>query len=342
MYYDGTKLLSMLDIDGNVPEIIISNTNRTAGKTTFFNRYLIKNYLTKGKKFMLIFRHNNELKGVADSFFKDIEKLFFQGYVMSEKSQKNGTYIELFLNECSCGYAISLNSAEKIKKISHIFNDVEYMLFDEFQSINNDYLTNEVDKLISVHTSISRGRGEMKRFVKVIMLGNNISLLNPYYVALGISSRLNNAKYLRGKGYVCENIINSDALNAQKNSLFNQAFRNARMVKHEGENAYLNDNFSLIQNLNGKNTYVCTFKCCGVYYCIRNYTEENVLYVSKNCDTKYPVKLAATSSDIDAEYLLSTPNNNFLLLKLRKLFECGLFRFKDIECKESLLKLLSY
>ena len=37
-YYDGTKLLSMKDLDGNTPEIFMVTSNRTAGKTTYFNR----------------------------------------------------------------------------------------------------------------------------------------------------------------------------------------------------------------------------------------------------------------------------------------------------------------
>ena len=33
-YYDGTKLLSMKDLDGNKPEVYMVTTNRTGGKTT--------------------------------------------------------------------------------------------------------------------------------------------------------------------------------------------------------------------------------------------------------------------------------------------------------------------
>lgn len=40
-YYDGTRLLSMLDANGNKPEIYICTTNRTGGKTTYFGRLLI-------------------------------------------------------------------------------------------------------------------------------------------------------------------------------------------------------------------------------------------------------------------------------------------------------------
>ena len=41
-YYDGTKLLSMLDLNGNKPEIYMCTTNRTGGKTTYFARLCVK------------------------------------------------------------------------------------------------------------------------------------------------------------------------------------------------------------------------------------------------------------------------------------------------------------
>ena len=49
-YYDGTKLLSMKDLNGLTPEIFMTTTNRSAGKTTYFNRMVINRYKKTGKK----------------------------------------------------------------------------------------------------------------------------------------------------------------------------------------------------------------------------------------------------------------------------------------------------
>ena len=72
-----------------------------------------------------------------------------------------------------------LNSADSIKKYSHIFSDVDRMMFDEFQSENNDYCPNEVQKFISVLTSVARGQGKQLRYVPVNMLSDPVSLLTP-------------------------------------------------------------------------------------------------------------------------------------------------------------------
>ena len=82
-YYDGTKLLSMLDINGKRPEIYMTTTNRTGGKTTYFGRLLVNRFKKTGAKFCLLYRFNYELDEVADKFFKDIGGLFFPDGEMS-------------------------------------------------------------------------------------------------------------------------------------------------------------------------------------------------------------------------------------------------------------------
>ena len=117
----------------------------------------------------------------------------------------------------SCGYAITLNSADQIKKYSHLFSDVDMIIFDEFQSETNHYCSDEIKKFLSVHTSIARGNGEQVRYVPVYMLGNQVSIINPYYVELGITARLSEeVNFLRGDGFVLENGFIDSASQAQK------------------------------------------------------------------------------------------------------------------------------
>lgn len=105
------------------------------------------------------------------------------------------------------------------------------LLFDEFQSENNRYCSNELTKFISLRTSIARGKGEQTRYLPVIMLSNPVSLLNPYYVSFGISDRLQeNTKFLRGNGFVLEQNFNESASQAFLSSSFNQAFSGENML----------------------------------------------------------------------------------------------------------------
>lgn len=341
-YYDGTKLLSMKDINGDTPEIYICSTNRSGGKTTFFNRWLVKRFKERGEKFMLIYRFNYELTEISDKFFKEIKRLFFKNDVMENKSRMRGVYHDLYLNGVHCGYAIALNQADQLKKVSHLFSDTDKMLFDEFQSETNHYCSDEVSKLLSVHTSVARGDGKQVRYVPIYMLGNYVSLLNPYYVALGISSRLQeNTNFLKGEGYVVEQGFVETASRLQKDSAFNRAFSNNNYVQYSSDRVYLNDNNTFIERPSGRSIYICTFKYEGKEYAIREYSDYGCIYCDYNVDQTFKKKISVTTDDHNINYVMLS-RNDLMLSSLRWFFEHGCFRFKDLQCKEAVLQALSY
>lgn len=341
-YYDGTKLLSLTDINGNKPEIYICSTNRSGGKTTFFSRYLVKRFLNHGEKFCIEYRFNYELDDCADKFFKGIRDLFFVRSKMTSKSKMNGKYRELLIDEKPCGYAIALNDADQIKKNSHLFSDTQRMLFDEFQSETNHYCSDEVKKFISIHQSIARGDGEQSRYLPVYMLSNPVTILNPYYTALGIAARLNdNTKFLRGDGFVMEQGYVAHASEELKKSGFNRAFSSSDYMAYATEAIYLNDNKAFITKPSGKSRYLVTLKYKGSEYGIREYAADGIIYVDDKPDKTDINKITVTTEDHNVNYVMLKRNDLFLS-NMRYYFERGCFRFKDLKCKEALLCALSY
>ena len=341
-YYDGTKLLSLTDINGNRPEIYMCTTNRTGGKTTYFGRLVVNRFLDKREKFGLLYRYNYELDDCADKFFKDIGELFFNGYTMTSKKRAKGIYHELYLNGEPCGYAVSINSADQIKKNSHFFSDVKRLIFDEFQSESNTYCPNEIKKFISVHTSMARGQGEQNRYLPVYMLSNPVSIINPYYVELGISSRLTDeTRFLRGDGFVLEQGFVESAADAQKSSGFNKAFSRNSYVAYSSESVYLNDNKAFVDRPQGVGRYMATLKYNGQTYGIREFAEAGVIYCDDRADETFPLKITVTTDDHELNYVMLKRNDLFLF-NLRYYFERGCFRFNDLRCKEAVLKSLSY
>ena len=304
-YYDGTKLLSMLDLNGKKPEIYMCTTNRTGGKTTYFGRLCVNRFLDKGEKFGLIYRYNYELDDVADKFFKDLKGLFFPDKTMTAKKRAKGIFQELFINDKSCGYAIALNSSDSIKKYSHLFSDITRMIFDEFQSESNHYCTDEITKFLSIHTSIARGQGEQVRYVPVFMLANQVSIINPYYVAMGICNRLNtDTKFLRGDGYVLEQGFIESASDSQKESGFNRAFKENNYVAYSSENVYLNDNYSFIEKPTGKSRYICTLKYKGNDFGVKEFAESGFVYCDDKPDSTFPMKITVTTDDHSINYVM--------------------------------------
>lgn len=344
VYYDGTKLLSMKDINGNTPEIFICTSNRTAGKTTYFNRLVVNRFLDGKGKFALLYRFNYELDDCADKFFKDINGIFFPTMEMKSVRKASGIYHELFLNDKSCGYAISINSADQIKKYSHLFSDVERIIFDEFQSESNHYCNDEITKFQSIHTSIARGQNKQVRYVPVYMIANPVSIINPYYVAMDISSRLNgNTKFLRGNGFVLEQGYNASARIAQEASGFNKAFDtdNNKYTDYAGQGIYLNDNKAFIDTPKGIGRYICTLKYNGTLYGIREYRDLGIVHCSDKADATFPYKISVTTEDHNINYVMLKQSDLFIK-NLRYYFDNGAFRFKDLRSKEALMKTISY
>lgn len=340
-YYDGTKLMSLRDINGNIPEIYMVTSNRTAGKTTFFSRMAVKKYKECGEKFAVLYRYNYELDDCAETFFKDIQGLFFPTDEMTSERKANGIYHELFLNGKSCGYAISINSADAIKRKSHLFSDVVRILFDEFQTESGKYCDKELIKFQSVHTSIARGKSKQYRYVPVYMMGNPVTLLNPYYIQLGISDKIKqNTHFLRGDGFVLEQGYNASASKAQSESAFNRAFTGSSYANYGAEGVYLNDNYTFVEEPKGNSHYICTIRVDGVDYAVRRFTEQGIIYCNTRVDKDFKMKISATTDDHQINYVMLEVYAG-MIKQLQTFFRLGCFRFKDLRCKSAIIKALS-
>ena len=317
-------------------------SNRSAGKTTYFNRLVVNRFIKRGEKFALLYRFNYELDGCDEKFFKDIKELFFPEYDMTAAKKMKGIYQELYLNEEPCGYAISINSADQLKRNSHLFSDIDNIIFDEFQSEQNHYCDKEVEKFISIHNSIARGHGKQSRYVPVYMISNPVTILNPYYVAMDISTRLQkDTHFLRGDGFVLEQGYNETASKALKTSAFNRAFGSSDYIAYSAEGVYLQDDLSFVDTPSGRGKYVATIRYAGIDYGVREYPELGIVFCDKSVDYQYPLKITVDTADHKLNYVMVS--SNFILIqKLRYYFEHGCMRFKDLQAKEAILKALSF
>lgn len=355
IFYNGTKLLSMRDINGDIPEIFICDGNRSSGKSTYFNRYYVNSFLKKHEKFVILKRFSYELGNIADSFFTDIQRLFFKDFIMTQKKIANGMFVALYLqtrfeaeqnypltDANLCGYGVAINTADVVKKNSHFFSDVQRILFDEFQSENDQYCAREVEKFISIHTSMARGGGKQVRYLPVHMVSNGITILNPYYVELGISERLQaNTKFLKGDGFVLENNFNPFASQAQKTSAFNRAFSGNKYVQYASENVYLNDSKTFIDKPKGLSRYLATISYENREYAIRSYDESGLVYCDTSVDRSYPLRIALTTDDHRVNYVM-LKNNDVFVDDMRYYFRNGCFRFKSQLAKQAVLHMVSY
>lgn len=344
LFYNGTKLINSKDINGNKPGIFVVDGNRSAGKTTYYSRMFINRFKRYGEKFMLIYRTKNELPGVEDKFFKDIQGLFFPKDLMTAEKREDGTFFELYLNEKSCGYAIPLSMASKIKKLSHFFSDVKRILFDEFQDSSSNYLPDEVNKFLTVYVSVARGQGLPVRYVPVYMVSNHVSSLNPYYKEWGCSVEVDNIKegFYKGDGFVIEKNLNLKVANLQKESPVLRAFANTSTAKHIIDNESLSDNHSFIEKIKLKESnYICNIVCDGETISLRSVyiNGEALYYFTDEYNNTFKLSYAVDTQNHDIDTILSG-RTRLQMLSVKRAFDNGKCRFSDISVKEKAFKFL--
>ena len=342
-YYDGNRVINTLDLDKQKPAIVMIAGNRTAGKTFWCKQYVVKKFLKRGSKFIILQRFGYQLKGFADTFMKDLKQVIpeYADYEMKENVIVKDCIYELKLNDNVCGYSVALNNADNIKRNSTLFVDVDYIFLDEFQSETNKYCPDEVQKFISIYTSVARGKGEQSRHVTALLCSNNVTPLNPYYTALGVGSRIQkDTKILRGHGWVLEITFNENASQAMMNSGIGRAFAEHTYMKYSAQNIYLNDSNTFIEKLPAgiKPRIECVLKYHDETYGMWNCGQ--FLYISTKYDPSCKYLFALDIHDHNAQSMLI--GHGFQYRMWRDLFDSGLFRFRNLKCKQILFDFLGY
>lgn len=345
MYYDGKKLLTTKDLDGETPEIFMVCGNRVGGKTVYWSKKLVSDFIQTGAQFVLLYRFQKDLRHVENAFFDDIQSIdfddgtSFSGYTMTSENIGDGDIKKLYLTkgkgkEQECGYAVALNNADNLRRYRALFKKVEAIFLDEFQSETKHYCPDEIIKFMSVHTTISGGR-----YVPVYMCSNAVSMINPYYTAFRFSARLQKGtKFLRGHGVVLEQAYIESAAQKLKQSGFMKAFGDNKYIDYSTENVYLDDNSTFIQKMTGKNDYILTLVSEGKEYSIRKY--DDILYVDDKVDKTFPQKIAVKSTDHGVDSIL-LPEAYFAYSMCKKYFGFGQVRFKNILCKQAFFDMIS-
>lgn len=337
-YYDGTKLISLKDINGMDPDVYVCQGNRTAGKTVYYNSLLLNKFLKKDQQFMLLFRKVYEMDGALESF---MGKLRCKGYKADYKTINMARgFIKLFIiNDKTAGFATYLGGANVVKKYSYLFENVWNVLFDEFQPEDSKYLEKEIDKFRSIRTSVARGAGKRNRDVKFYLVSNAVSLVNPYYNAMGIGKRMKpDSKFIRGNGWVFESTYNQTAANEQMDSAFNRAFGMDDYAKYSIMNCYLADNDNFIEKRTGGMKYVCNIIVDGSYYGVF-LCNDGIYYCSQKVNKNFGI-VYVVETNYHSENTIRIERTDVVIAMLKKAFDYGMIRFENLMCKNALLQLM--
>ena len=239
-----------------------------------------------------------------------------------------------------CGYVIPIRAADQIKKISSLFYDATAFYFDEFQpSSNSSYLKDELGLLYNIYKSIARGDGSAIRYMPIYMASNTITLGNPYFIGLGLNSKIqSNTKFYRGDGVVFEMCVVEGLAEAHASAPIDQAMKT--YLAKRGDNVWINDNDSLVCKPDkwGRAIYICTLVYNDKRYGLRLYPNVGFKYVSRSVDNscQYVYNLTL-DGDLNIPLLKTTQ----LMLKLKDELYKGMVRVSDGGTQQMLVDVFS-
>ena len=151
---------------------------RGIGKTYSVKKWVIKNWLKKGKQFLYLTRFKNDLPFLSNTCFDDVASdVGFEGHKIETRK------LEVYVDDKLAGRIMAVSQSTKIKKTAMPLTDV--IIYDEFlqeTNLGGRYLKNEPWLLSSIASSVFRRRTGCR----IICLGNTTELINPYFDFFGI------------------------------------------------------------------------------------------------------------------------------------------------------------
>ena len=157
-------------------------TERGLGKSYGAKKYVAKHFIKKKKQFVYLRRYKTELK---EAMLKNNVPIFWE-QIKNDPELKDHKFTNkkdtMYIDDELSGFAIPLSIANILK--SSTYENVDTIIFDEFliDKGSYHYLQNEVIQLLDVIETVARLRD-----IRVIFLGNAISITNPYFTFFNLT-----------------------------------------------------------------------------------------------------------------------------------------------------------
>ena len=211
---------------------------RSNGKSYCAKSIAIQDAIDNGSQFIYLRRYDLDTKdSLCVSYFADLPvSNMTRGEYSCIDVYRKGIYLANIDPETNkivrgqkIGYCHALSGAEHYKSLQ--FPTVKYILYEEFISFNGQYIYNESSALQQYVSTIYRNN----RKGKVILIGNTISRICPYYIDWGFDKGLMKQKQGTVDHYIKENdngentdiaVFLTESLNYNSGMFFGHAAKN--------------------------------------------------------------------------------------------------------------------
>ena len=279
---------------------------RGGGKTFNTLLHAIRRFEKTGEQFVYLRRRGVDLDDACHrkeggDLFSDIRHQgYFQGVDLKVVADKSGGY-NFYYNDKIMGYGKALSTARRSTSLPK----VKLIIFDEFlidDRNSHDRYLNGGDEMFlfnNFYETIARGRD-----IPVFFLGNAFSMVNPYFIELGI--RIDNPevnKIYKGKSWTLVFWRDEDYIRRREQTQFYQATKGTKFSEHAFGNHFYLDRKDFIKKRSKDSEHQFSLVYLGKTYGVWVDWEKGEYYVStKGANTSRDKTISLSLAD-------NRPNN---------------------------------
>lgn len=342
MYYDFRWVLSKDRLISVIMGI------RGGGKTYGATSLCIDRFLKKGEKTIWMRRLATEIDKVfLSQFFKDMESKYKDydfgidytdviGMAYGKIKPKNSDNWERFM--------LFMPLSISLKHKSVVMNEYNLIICDEWfidtMHSNLRYINgwNEPQTFYEFFESVVRTRED----VRVIMIANAISSVNPYFSEWGVKIT-DDVEWWMNEFICIHNYKNDTYKDVKEQTTWGRFIANTKYGKYNMENAFLNDtdDFIEIKSAEAKRLYNIFY--LGSTWGVWVDNKQGKIYISTSCNNT-GLTYCFTTEDMKPNlYLIDNikSTSNRITMTIKRAYKNGYLYFDNQEIKQKMMEVLN-
>lgn len=313
---------------------------RGVGKSYDAKKFVAKRFINKGEQFVYLRRYKTELQKAMknnkfwEQILNDKDNEMFE---LMKKHKFSNEKETMYIDGKLCGYAIPLSVANILK--SSTYDKVTTIIFDEFiiDKGNYHYLQNEVIQFLDVIETVARLRN-----IRVIMLGNAISITNPYFTFFNLSLPYNSdIKTFKDGLIAVQYVKNLKYREVKKATRFGKLIEDTEYGKYAIDNEFLRDSKAFIKKKSKGSKFYFILVINNKYYGVWLNYNEGFIYISNNYDPNCPVIFSINPDDHNENTLLIRCRTSPFFKSIIEHYRLARLCFENQQIKNNVMQYLS-
>ena len=313
---------------------------RGVGKSYGAKKFIINHYKKTGKQTVYLRRYNKELQ---EALMKKGTPIFFDQIKDEFPNDKLSNSKELlYCNKDVCGYAVALSTSNILK--SSTFENVDTIIYDEFiiDKGTYHYLLNEITAFFELIETIFRLRNG-----RVMLLGNPISITNPYFTELDLSLPYNSEYKIFKKDDKGNPLLtvyygkNLKYREAKKSTRFGQLIEGTKYGKYAIDNEFLRDSKAFIGKKSKDAKFFFILKLNNKNIGIWIDYKQTKMYLSYDYDPNCPTTFSINSEDHDEHTILIRTRTSSFFQSIIDYYRSANLYFENQQLKNQIMSIIA-